>query len=114
MRTDWREWLSAITQDPVTASADKAGLSQSYLNRQLSGARPMQPETVIALSRAYGQDPLEGLVELGILEPHEVERRGPLQRSRLSLITCSDDDLMREVRRRIDREQREAEANLDP
>lgn len=66
------QWVDAlIAPDNRRTASKKAGLSESTLSRQLQrGALP--PESAIALCRIYDHPPVDGLVELGYLDSHEV------------------------------------------
>lgn len=52
--------------DSILAAANKAGLNQSTLNRQLASGK-ITAETVIALSSAYKLSPVTGLLQTGYL-----------------------------------------------
>ena len=69
----WIEEL--IGADTRRTASSKAGMSESTLSRQISRGT-IRPEMVIALCRAYGRKPVDGLVETGYLQPWEVEGVG--------------------------------------
>jgi hypothetical protein len=69
----YRLWLSTITSDAVMVVAGKIGVSASVLNRQVIGKANMPPETIVKISRAYGANPIPGLVEVGLISMHEAE-----------------------------------------
>lgn len=69
-------WIAdLIGEDTRRTASSKAGMSESTLSRQLSRGT-LRPEMVIALCRAYGRKPVDGLVETGYLQPWEIEGVG--------------------------------------
>lgn len=70
------EWLAAtIRPDSIRAASQRIDLAPTTITRQLQRGG-LSPEVVIALCRAYGQNPVDGLVETGFLRPHEAEHAG--------------------------------------
>lgn len=73
---DFHAWIQELIGDDTRREASaKAGKSESTLSRQLS-RDTLSPEMVIALCRAYGRLPAQGLIETGYLRPWEVEGAG--------------------------------------
>ncbi|MGO1992250.1 MAG: hypothetical protein ACTH2Y_10540 [Corynebacterium sp.] len=71
-----RAWTdSLIDGDSYRAAAEKVGTNGSTITRQLAKEH-LSPEMVIALCRAYGRKPVDGLVETGYLQPWEIEGVG--------------------------------------
>lgn len=69
-------WIAdLIGEDTRRTASSKAGMAESTLSRQLSRGT-LRPEMVIALCRAYGRKPVDGLVETGYLQPWEIEGVG--------------------------------------
>lgn len=65
-------WYERLTSNATErAASQKSGVTTSTLNRQLAKG-VLSPENVIALSRAYGVSPIQGLVSTGYLEANEV------------------------------------------
>ena len=58
--------MTLIGADSLREAGRKIGASSSTISRQLERGK-LQPETVIALCRAYGRSPVDGLVETGYL-----------------------------------------------
>lgn len=66
------QWVDElIAPDNRRTASKKAGLSESTLSRQLQRG-DLPPESAIALCRNYDHSPVDGLVELGYLDAHEV------------------------------------------
>lgn len=73
---NFEAWIDDLIHPETRRSAaQKAGYSQSTLSRQLDRGN-LRPEMVIALCRAYGRLPSQGLIETGYLRPWEVEGAG--------------------------------------
>ena len=73
---DFKRWIDdLIGDDSLRTASEKIGLAQSTITRQLSRNTLTAP-AVIALCRAYGRKPVDGLVETGYLQPWEVEGVG--------------------------------------
>lgn len=65
------EWLENLPGAPVPSEvAQKAQLSKATLFRHIEKGETTA-DNVIAISRAYGISPVDGLVELGFLTPDE-------------------------------------------
>ena len=73
---DFETWMNDLTGGATRrAIATKIGYAQSTITRQLDRGS-LRPEMVIALCRAYGRLPSQGLIETGYLRPWEVEGAG--------------------------------------
>ncbi|MGN0096243.1 MAG: hypothetical protein ACI38U_09275 [Corynebacterium sp.] len=71
-----RAWIDGLIDgDSYRAAAEKVGTNGSTITRQLAKEH-LSPEMVIALCRAYGCKPVDGLVETGYLQPWEIEGVG--------------------------------------
>lgn len=71
-----RAWIDGLIDgDSYRAAAEKVGTNGSTITRQLAKEH-LSPEMVIALCRAYGRKPVDGLVETGYLQPWEIEGVG--------------------------------------
>lgn len=67
------EWIEAHTKGATTRAIGKAiGVSHTTISRQV-GQNSLSPEVVIGVCRAYGHDPVTGLVQTGHLQPWEAE-----------------------------------------
>ncbi|MFP7366315.1 hypothetical protein SFC07_11180 [Corynebacterium callunae] len=65
-------WYERITGNATERAVSLAsGITTSTLNRQLAKG-VLSPENVIAISRAYGVSPIQGLVSTEYLKPEEV------------------------------------------
>ena len=96
---DHREWaLALIDGDSMRSASEKAGYAQTTISRQLE-KNSLSPEMVIALCRAYGRSPVDGLVETGYLYPHEIT--GAI---RTMLHQAKNRDILDEINRRSDPE----------
>ncbi len=92
------EWFKLTTGGASGLEASKlAQVTTSTLNRQLS-KNEISPENVIAIARAYGQNPAEALSATGYLTPDEVS--GVSVESLAELL--SDQQLIRALAHRID------------
>lgn len=86
-------WYRAtVGGDTTNAVANRSGLVGSTLDRQLK-ADSLRPESAVAIARAYGADPVDALVAVGLLTAEEVARRG----SRVVLAELTDRMLADEV-----------------
>lgn len=73
---DFKQWIDDLIEgDSLRTASQKIGLAQSTITRQLSRNTLTAP-AVIALCRAYGRKPVDGLVETGHLQPWEIEGVG--------------------------------------
>lgn len=63
-------WLDAITTDSARTIAKATGLSHTTISRAADNPTP-PPAVVVAVSRAYGYNPVEALEHTGLLTPAE-------------------------------------------
>lgn len=92
------KWLQRLTNgDSGRAVAIKAGVSVATTNRQISRGE-ISAENVIAISRAYGQSPVEALAQTGYLTQDEAT--GIPRESLADLLT--DQELIRALAERVD------------
>lgn len=90
-------WFTRATgNDSYNNAAARAGLAQATLNRRVTSGK-LTPLDVIAVSRAYGHNPIEELARIGFIEKSEIRSlvNGPV----LSL--ASDQEIADEVWRRL-------------
>ena len=92
------DWFQNLTAgDSINAAAKRAVLEQGTLNRQLK--RGMIPaESVIALARAYGVNPVQALVDTGYLTKDEATGEVHV----INWSELPDTDLLRELLRRAE------------
>lgn len=82
----------------VRAIANRTGIVQSTLNRQLSGDSAIAVETVVAICRAYDLDMAEVFVAVGFITAEEARAFGASFR----LEEFTDAQLLREMVRRAE------------
>jgi transcriptional regulator with XRE-family HTH domain len=96
--TKQSDYFTAKTGErSVRAIAEKAGLDQSTLNRQLNGTNGLRVETVVAICRAYDLDILDVFVAVGFITEEESREFA----SHASLSDISDLELSKEMLRRV-------------
>ena len=93
--TKWT--LKALGGVPVNTIAKRAGIVGSTLQRQLDGDR-VSGETVIAVARALNLNPVQALVDSGVLTPEDASRG----KAQVALRAASDLELARELLRRAE------------
>lgn len=91
MNTNISQWLEARTGDTKRQMAIKLGHTPSTFNRNIETA-----EVIIAVCRAYGINPVEGLITAGIIEASEVAQAA----TESSLADIPETALLEEVLRR--------------
>lgn len=91
MNTNISQWLEAKTGDTKRQMAIKLGHTPSTFNRNIETA-----EVIIAVCRAYGINPVEGLIAAGIIEASEVAQAA----TESSLADVPETALLEEVLRR--------------
>lgn len=70
------DWLAdVIGTDSIRHASQKVGFAATTITRQLQRGG-LSADMVIALCRAYGRKPVDGLVETGYLQPWEIEGVG--------------------------------------
>lgn len=103
MNPNISEWLEQKTGDTKRQMALKLGQQPSTFNRNIETA-----EVIIAVCRAYGINPVEGLIEARIVDSFEVNAAA----AESGLREVSETSLLQEVLRRAS--QREDTAALQP
>ena len=99
---DFETWLNELIRPESRKKAsNKAGYAQSTLSRQLEKGR-LSPEMVIALCRAYGRNPVTGLVETGYINDYETDGVG----INYELSKATNQQILDEIVRRSDPEAR--------
>jgi len=91
MNTNISQWLESKTGDTKRQMAIKLGHIPSTFNRNIETA-----EVIIAVCRAYGINPIEGLVAAGIIQDSEVAEAA----AEASLESVPEVSLLEEVLRR--------------
>lgn len=91
------EWLRTFTDDSINKIAAKIGMDQSALNRQVNGQAKTSAELTLRLARAYKINPVDALVALGFLAPHEAKT----YTAKFSIQEVRDQDLLDEMERRL-------------
>lgn len=95
---EYESWFKELTGGASLREAGLAsGISKSTLSRNLD-SNHMAPETVIALCRAYGRSPVQGLIETGYVNDYEVE--GP--DVAIALSKATNQQLLDEIMKRSD------------
>lgn len=103
MSNDWGTYLRAITDGSSGAEiARKLGVSDSKVSYWKRGERPPTISEAIAVSRAFGRPPLEGLVAAGYLAADEVSDHVTVQPAVLGKFTDAElaDELLRRAQAR--------------
>lgn len=99
---DYTAWIEdLIGTDSLRTASGKIGFAQSTITRQLS-RNTLTPQAVIALCRAYGRKPVDGLVQTGYLNPWEIEGVG----IDAALDQATNDQLVKQIMKRSDPEAR--------
>jgi hypothetical protein len=92
MQTQIADWLEEKTGASRRQMALKIGQAPSTFNRNIDTA-----ETIIAVCRAYEINPIDGLIEAGLLKVEEVTAAA----SKASLAKVSERELLEEVLHRV-------------
>ncbi|OZG68205.1 helix-turn-helix domain-containing protein [Bifidobacterium eulemuris] len=93
-----KTWLEAVTHaDNANVIAAKTGITRSTAWRQWNDDLNFSAENVIKIARAFGADPVDGLIAFGYLE--ESERNMSAMTS--ALRNATNDELINEMARRI-------------
>lgn len=91
------EWLQKVSKgDSINASANKAGIQQRTLARQVDRER-IDAESVIALAIAYGIHPVGALVETGYIDEKWASQIDPF----LAVRKLTDEQILEEILRRM-------------
>ena len=95
-------WMrGTVGDDTRNAVADRAGIVQSTLNRQIDKG-VLRPETVVAIARAYGAPVLPGLVACGLITEREAAIKARSDSIQEALAKADDADLIRTALDRIE------------
>lgn len=78
--------------------AERTGIPESTISRWLSEKAEPRPRQVVTVTRAYGANPIEGLIAAGYLTEDEIEAPQP---RRLQIRDFTDIELAEETLRRI-------------
>ena len=89
-------YAETVGTDSTNRVADRAGLVQTTLGRQLKSGK-LSAETVVAVADAYGRDVLDALVILGLITREQIRRHG----IREALAAASDEEIAEEVWKRL-------------
>lgn len=82
-------WYSrTVGDDSINAAAQKAGIQQATLNRQV-GRGELSPEITVAIARAYGADVLDALIDQGLLSADDLRQHGV----RAALEAATDEEI---------------------
>lgn len=73
MTENW--FRDTVGDHSINAVAQRSGLVQGTLNRQLKEGR-LSPEATVAIARAYGVDVLDALVTQGLLAAADLRQHG--------------------------------------
>lgn len=91
------EWLQKVSKgDSINASANKAGIQQRTLARQVDREH-IDAESVIALAIAYGIHPVGALVETGYIDEKWASQIDPF----LAVRKLTDEQILEEILRRM-------------
>ena len=90
------KWIKSFTTDSVRKIATKIDMDHAALYRQMKSTTP-SPATVVAIARAYEQPPIKGLLAIGFLEGRDLA----MPEIKASICDAKDDELAREVKRRL-------------
>ena len=94
-------WMSAVTDgDSINAVANRTGMIQTTLNRQVRGGA-LTPETVVAIARAYGAPVLPGLVACGLITEAEAALKERASEVEEVLATATDRQIINSVLARL-------------
>lgn len=75
MRQTFDAWKRAVTRgDSTRAIAERLHTNGPRIKRHIEDADPPVAETVIELARAYGVNPVEGLLAAGLLTRSEINQ----------------------------------------
>lgn len=101
MKPNIAGWLESRTGDTRRQMALKLGWTPSTFNRNIGA-----PELIIDVCRFYGLNPLEGLIEAGVVETKWVSQLA----THSNLRQISERDLLQEIMRRVEERERMASA----
>ena len=105
---DARKWLDTITDDQPGTIAKKAGIPRRTLYHQLErGEFPI--DSIIKITDAYGANPVEALMEIGVIDRVWANVPDIIAALRLA----SDEQLTDEILRRLKRGSKSFETPVD-
>lgn len=81
--------------------ADEADLDRSLVGRWINGTAQPTVDSVRRVCKAFRRDIREGLIAAGLLTRAELHRTSPDERTPLNMF--NDDELLRDLRRRLKR-----------
>lgn len=94
---DSEKWFfSALKDESILAVAEKIGVQQATLNRQIRGNR-LSPENVVKIADAYGVDAIDGLIAIGLITEDHAQAHITLA----SLRAATDKEIAEEIWRRL-------------
>lgn len=103
---DSKKWLERVGSGAsVNAMAKAIGVSTSTLDSQMKSSAGLKPETVVALAREYGYSPVAALVDLGLIAETDARAGAAIERDLTlprALSEASDEQLLREIGRRLE------------
>lgn len=93
-------WFADVVgDDSLTTAAKRVGVSQPTLSRQLQNNN-LSPVNILAISRAYGVNPFQALVDTGYAEEHELAALKSMPEPGL----LTNRELLKEIGKRTDPE----------
>lgn len=94
---EMKAWISTLPGSPLpTQAAEAAGIDRSTMSRQLKRGN-LSAENVIALCRAFGKSPADGLVETGHLERSDFDGAGVVD----ALSEATNQQILDEITKRL-------------
>lgn len=91
-------WLDELIGDDSRREAgQKSGIDHTTISKQLKG-KGLDPMIVVALCRAYGRHPVDGLVETGFLDSADILDAGIPH----ALAHATNQQLLDEIMKRVD------------
>lgn len=94
----WRKYVESITDDGPTAIAARIGVTAPSVSRWWGPTSRPRPEQAASFARAYNRPVLEAFIAAGFLTAEEA---GEKPSAPPSLTSLDDDELLAEVRRRM-------------
>lgn len=99
---EWRDRVAG--DDSERAIAARMGISNNRVGRHLRESDPPVAETVIDFARAYGVNPVDGLVAAGLIDQQEALRAAASEPLRTAPQLQLLDELTRREKERLRRE----------
>lgn len=108
------EWRNSVAGgDSERAIAARMGIGNNRVGRHLRESDPPVAETVIDFARAYGVNPVDGLVAAGLIEESEALRAAASAPLRSATQLQLLDELTRREKERL-RAEEDGDATTDP